>query len=178
MQGIRTDTGGFKRKTHPADYFAAAFLHVKADKELLEQIETPPTSTEMLNVVGGAILHKKIKGSYLITSVGVVANRDAIPQAADYLLNLEGITTAIVIGLCEDAICISGRSKDIRVNISDAFVSAFGEIGSAGGHAMMAAAQLPLGIFSGIKDKSTIVQLAEDAVTKRFLSVMKEEKSE
>ncbi len=178
LQGIRTDTGGFKRKTHPADYFAAAFLHVKADKELLEQIETPPMSTEMLNVVGGAILHKKIKGSYLITSVGVVANRDAIPQAADYLLNLEGITTAIVIGLCEDAICISGRSKDIRVNISDAFVSAFGEIGSAGGHAMMAAAQLPLGIFSGIKDKSTIVQLAEDAVTKRFLSVMKEEKSE
>jgi len=42
----------------------------------------------------------------------------------------------------------------------------------------MAAAQLPLGIFSGIKDKDTLIQLAEDAVTKRFLSVMKEEKSE
>ena len=178
LQGIRTDTSGFKRETHPADYSAAAFLHVKADKELLEQIETPPMSTEMLNVVGGAILHKKIKGSYLITNVGVVANRDAIPQAADYLLNLEGITTAIVIGLCEDTICVSGRSKDIRVNIGDAFVSAFGKIGSAGGHATMAAAQLPLGVFSGIKDKNTIVQLAEDAVTKRFLSVMREENGE
>ncbi len=178
LQGIRTDTSGFKRETHPSDFSAAAFLHVKADKELLEQIETPPMSTEMLNVIGNAIVHKKIKGSYLITNVGAVMNRDAIPQAADYLLNLEGITTAIVIGLCEDTICVSGRSKDIRVNIGDAFAHAFEEMGSAGGHATMAAAQLPLGIFSGIKDKDTLIQLAEDAVTKRFLSVMKEEKSE
>jgi len=42
----------------------------------------------------------------------------------------------------------------------------------------MAAAQLPLGVFSGVKDKDTVMQLAEDAVSKRFLSVMKEEASE
>ncbi len=42
----------------------------------------------------------------------------------------------------------------------------------------MAAAQIPLGIFSGLKDKGTIVQLVEDAVSKRFLSVMKEEQRE
>jgi len=178
LHGIRTDTGGFKRETHPSDFSAAAFLHLKADKDLLEQIETPPMSTEMLNVVGNAILHKKIKGSYLITNVGEVANLDAIPQAADYLLNLEGISTVVVIGLVEDMICVSGRSKDIRVNIGDAFVRAFGDLGSAGGHASMSAAQIPLGIFKGLKDKDTIIQLVEDAVSKRFLSVMKEEMSE
>jgi nanoRNase/pAp phosphatase (c-di-AMP/oligoRNAs hydrolase)/uncharacterized UPF0146 family protein len=178
LHGIRTDTGGFKRETHPSDFSAAAFLYLKADKDLLDQIETPPMSTEMLNVVGNAILHKKIKGSYLITNVGEVANLDAIPQAADYLLNLEGISTVVVIGLVEDMICVSGRSKDIRVNIGDAFVRAFGDLGSAGGHASMAAAQIPLGIFSGIKDKDTITQLIEDAVSKRFLSVMKEELNE
>ncbi|MBK5191295.1 MAG: NAD-binding protein [Methanosarcinales archaeon] len=178
LHGIRTDTGGFKRETHPSDFSAAAFLHLKADKDLLEQIETPPMSTEMLNVVGNAILHKKIKGSYLITNVGEVANLDAIPQAADYLLNLEGISTVVVIGLVEDTICVSGRSKDIRVNIGDAFVRAFGDLGSAGGHASMSAAQIPLGIFKGLKDKDTIIQLVEDAVSKRFLSVMKEEMSE
>ncbi len=178
LHGIRTDTSGFKRETHPSDFSAAAFLHLKADKDLLEQLETPPMSTEMLNVVGNAILHKKIKGSYLITNVGAVANRDAIPQAADYLLNLEGITTVIAIGLYEDLIYVSGRSKDLRVNIGDAFVRAFGGIGSAGGHATMAAAQISLGIFGGIKDKDTIIPLVEDAVSKRFLSVMKEEKSE
>ncbi|MHC1611377.1 MAG: DHH family phosphoesterase [Candidatus Methanospirareceae archaeon] len=178
LYGIRTDTGGFKRNTHPSDFFAAAFLHSKADRDLLEQIETPPMSTEMLNVVGNAILHKKIKGSYLITNVGEVANLDAIPQAADYLLNLEGISTVVVIGLVEDVIRVSGRSKDIRVNIGDAFIRAFGDLGSAGGNASMAAAQIPLGILKGLKDKDTIMQLVEDSVSKRFLSVMKEERSE
>jgi nanoRNase/pAp phosphatase (c-di-AMP/oligoRNAs hydrolase)/uncharacterized UPF0146 family protein len=178
LHGIRVDTDAFKRETHPSDFFASAYLHEKADKDLLEQIETPPMSTEMLNVVGDAIINKRIKGSYLITNVGTVANRDAIPQAADYLLNLEGITTVIVMGLCEESACVSGRSKDIRVNLGDAFVRAFGDIGSAGGHATMAAAQIPLGIFSGLKDKGTIMQLVEDAVSKRFLSVMKEEQSE
>jgi nanoRNase/pAp phosphatase (c-di-AMP/oligoRNAs hydrolase) len=178
LHGIRTDTSGFRRETHTSDFSAAAFLHVTADKDLLVQIEAPPMSTEMLNVIGGAIQHKKIKGSYLITNVGAVANRDAIPQAADYLLKLEGISTVVVIGLCEDKICVSGRSKDIRVNIGDAFVRAFSDTGSAGGHATMAAAQLPLGVFSGVKDKNTVMQLAEDAVSKRFLSVVKEEASE
>ncbi len=110
--------------------------------------------------------------------MGAVANRDAIPPAADYLLNLEGITTVIVIGLCEKSACVSGRSKDIRVNLGDVFERAFGDIGSAGGHATMAAAQISLGIFSGIKDKATIAQLVEDAVSKRFLSVVKEEQGE
>jgi nanoRNase/pAp phosphatase (c-di-AMP/oligoRNAs hydrolase)/uncharacterized UPF0146 family protein len=177
LYGIRTDTNAFKRETNQSDFFAAAFLHLKADKDLLDQIENPPMSTEMLNVVGEAIFHKRIKGSYLITNVGVVANRDAIPQAADYLLNLEGISTVVVIGLYEDKIIVSGRSKDIRVNMGDAFARAFGGIGSAGGHATMAAAQIPLGIFSGLKEKDTIVQLVDDAVSKRFLSVLQEEKS-
>jgi nanoRNase/pAp phosphatase (c-di-AMP/oligoRNAs hydrolase) len=178
LHGIRTDTNAFKRETHPTDFAAAAFLHLKADKDLLEQIETPPMSTEMLNVVGNAILRKKIKGSYLITNVGEVANLDAIPQAADYLLNLEGISTVVVIGLVEDMICVSGRSKDVRVNIGDAFVRSFGDLGSAGGHASMAAAQIPLGIFKGLREKETILQLVEDAVSKRFLSVMKEDTGE
>jgi len=174
LHGIRTDTRGFRREAHASDFSAAAFLYVTADKDLLEQIEAPPMSTEMLNVIGDAIQHKKIKGSYLITNVGNVRNRDTIPQAADYLLNLEGITTVVVIGLCEDKICISGRSKDIRVDIGDAFATAFADIGSAGGHATMAAAQLPLGVFSGVKDRDTIMQLAEEVVSRRFLSAIKE----
>ena len=64
------------------------------------------------------------------------------------------------------------------MNLGDAFERAFDDIGSAGGHATMAAAQIPLGIFSGIKDRATIAQLVVDAVSKRFLSVMKEEQRE
>ncbi|MHC1585197.1 MAG: DHH family phosphoesterase, partial [Candidatus Syntropharchaeia archaeon] len=172
LHGIRTDTLGFKRGVHPEDLTAAAFLYPLADHELLEQIETPPMSTNALDVLGEAIRNRIIRGSILFTNVGFITDRDALPQAADYLLNLEGITTVVIFGLNETHIYISGRSKDVRLNIGDILYQAFGEIGSAGGHATAAAAQIPLGVFSGVKDKKTLMQLAEDAVMKRFFSVV------
>jgi len=44
---------------------------------------------------------------------------------------------------------------------------------------MLAGAQIPLGVFSGTKDKQTLLKLAEEAVVKRFLTVvgMKKEPS-
>ncbi|WP_456487318.1 NAD-binding protein [Candidatus Alkanophaga liquidiphilum] len=172
LYGIKTDTNGFKRNAHPEDFIAAAFLYPRVDRELLDQIETPPVSAETVNIIGKAIQNRKIRHSYLISNVGFIANRDALAQAADYLLNLEGVTVAIVIGMNDENIYVSGRSKDIRVNLGEAFRQAFDKIGSAGGHSTTAAAQIPLGLFSGVKEKDTLIKLAEDAITKRFLAVI------
>ena len=177
LYGIRTDTLEFKRNTTSADLTVAAFLYPLANHEMLNQISSPSMSTETLDILGGAIKNRQIKGSYLLTNVGVVRNRDALPQAADYLLNLEGIGTAICYGVSEDTIYISGRNKDIRVNLGETLHAAFGEsdsggsAGSAGGHAESAGAQIPLGVFSGAS-RETLMELAEEAVTKRFLEVV------
>lgn len=178
LYGIRTDTQSFKRNTHPADLTAAAFLYPLADHETLGKIETPAMSTETLDILGDAIRNRVIRGSYLLSNVGFILNRDALPQAADYLLNLEGISTSIVFGLYEDTIHISGRNRDIRINIGGVFSQAFGDIGSAGGHATAAAAQVPLGVFSGIKDRNTLIQLSEGAIMKRLMEAMGVEKEE
>ncbi len=178
LYGIRTDTLEFKRNTCPADLTAAAFLYPLADHEVLSSLDTPPLSVETLDVLGEAIRNKLIKGSYLVSSAGFVLDRDVIPQAADYLLNLEGVTTVVVFGLGEETIYVSGRTKDIRVNIGNVLSDAFGDIGSAGGHATIAAAQIPLGIFSGIKDKQNLLELSEGAIIKRFFRVTGIEKEE
>ncbi|MDY6865067.1 MAG: DHH family phosphoesterase [Halobacteriota archaeon] len=178
LYGIRTDTLEFKRNTCPADLTAAAFLYPLADHEVLGNLDTPPLSVETLDVLGETIRNKLIKGSYLVSSAGFVLDRDVIPQAADYLLNLEGVSTVVVFGLGEDMIYVSGRTKDIRVNIGNVMSDAFGDIGSAGGHATIAAAQIPLGIFSGIKDKQTLLELSSDAIIKRFFRVTGIEKEE
>jgi len=176
LYGIRTDTREFRRGVDPADLNAAAFLYPLVDHDILEQIGAPSMSAETLDILGEAIKNRRIKGSYLISNVGSVRDRDAIPQAADYLLGLEGITTAIVFGLGEDKIYISGRSKDIRLNIGGIMDKAFGEIGSAGGHTTAGAAQIPLGMFSGVKDRQTLMRLAEESVMKRFFAVVGVEK--
>jgi nanoRNase/pAp phosphatase (c-di-AMP/oligoRNAs hydrolase) len=170
IHGIRTDTQEFKRNTSPADLTAAAFLYPLVDHTLLSQIETPPMSTETLDVLGEAIGNRMVKGSYLISNVGFVMDRDALVQAADHLLNLEGISTVIVFGLGDEKIHITGRNKDVRVNIGTVLQEAFGDIGTAGGHSTAGAAQVPLGVFSGMKDKESLLKLVGDAVSMRFFS--------
>jgi nanoRNase/pAp phosphatase (c-di-AMP/oligoRNAs hydrolase) len=172
LYGIRTDTSEFKRNTSATDLTAAAYLFGFVDKDLLSQIETPSMSPEAMDVLGVAIRNKKIEGSYLISNVGFIHDRDTLPQAADYLLKLEGVSTVLVFGITEEKIVISARSKDIRINIGDIVQKAFGEIGSAGGHQKTAAAQIPLGVFSGVKDRAILMKLTEEAVTRRFLTAV------
>ncbi|MGM0771064.1 MAG: DHH family phosphoesterase [Halobacteriota archaeon] len=171
LYGIRTDTLDFRRNTDSADLSAAAFLYPLADHEILDQLERPSMSIETLDILGEAIINRQVIGSYLLTNVGVVRDRDTLPQAADYLLNLEGVSTSIVFGVSEDRIYLSGRSNDIRVNLGDVLKRAFGDE-AAGGHANAAGAQIPLGVFSDIKDRQTLLRLVNEAVVKKFLNAI------
>ena len=171
LYGIRVDTHEFKKNTTQADLNAAAFLYPLVDHEILSQIEMPSMSTETLDIMGHAIKNRQVTGSYLMSNVGSVRDRDALPQAADYLLNLEGVTTTIIFGLTEDTIHLSGRSKDVRVNVGEVMREAFGEE-HGGGHATSAGAQIPLGVFSGTKDKHTLMKLVEEAIIKKLLDVI------
>lgn len=170
MYGIRTDTNNFRRNVHPADFSAAAFLYPFVDQEVLEQLTSPDISTETLDIIGEAIRNRKVKGSILITTVGMVRDRDTLTQAADYLLRLEGITTVLVIGISEDKILLCARNRDIRLNIGEVMVRAYGDIGSAGGHAHAAAAEIPLGIFGDVKDKEMLMKIIAESVARRFLA--------
>jgi|Deesub1362A_J573_1020465.scaffolds.fasta_scaffold00016_180 nanoRNase/pAp phosphatase (c-di-AMP/oligoRNAs hydrolase) len=172
LYGIKTDTQNFTRGTTPADLNSVALLYPKADHDLLAKIETPLMSTETLDVLGQAIINKKIYGSYLLSNVGFIRDRDTLPQAADYLLKLEGISTVLVYGIGKDVIHISARNRDIRINLGEVMQKAFGDIGQAGGHATAAAAKISLGLFQNVKDKSSLLNLATEAVTDRFLNAV------
>ncbi|MDW7731572.1 MAG: DHH family phosphoesterase [Methanolobus sp.] len=171
LYGIRTDTMDFKRNTDSADLSAASYLYPLSDHDILDQLERPSMSIETLDVLGEAINNRQVIGSYLLSNVGSIRDRDTLPQAADYLLNLEGISTTIVFGVSEDKIFISGRSNDIRVNLGDVMKRAFGE-DAGGGHANAAAAQIELGLFSSAKDRQTLLRLVNEAVVKRFLGAV------
>jgi nanoRNase/pAp phosphatase (c-di-AMP/oligoRNAs hydrolase) len=178
LYGIRVDTNEFKKNATESDLNAAAFLYPIVDHEILSQIETPSMSVETLDIMGYAIKNRQVSGSYLISNVGIIRDRDALPQAADYLMNLEGVTTSIIFGLTNEFIYLSARSKDVRVNIGEVLREAFGET-YGGGHAASAGAKIPLGVFSGAKDKQTLMKLAEEAVVRRLFDVMGvEEKNE
>ena len=172
LYGIKTDTGGFTIRTTPKDLQAVALLYPKASQELLNKIETPLMSSETLDVLGEAIKNRRSIGSLLLANVGFIKDRDTLPQAADHLLKLEGVSIVLVYGLAKDVVHISARNKDIRINLGDAMDKAFGDIGEAGGHPTAAAAKINLGLFGSSKDKESLLKLAEEAITDRFLKVV------
>lgn len=172
LYGIKTDTKDFTRGATPDDLEAITVLYPKANHEILTKIETPLISAETFDVLAQAIINRRVKGSYLLSNVGFIRERDTLPQAADYLLNLEGISTVLVYGIANDEIHISGRNRDIRINLGNAMHKAFGEIGQAGGHPHAAAAKISLGLFGSVKDKNSLLRLAEEAVADRFLQTI------
>jgi nanoRNase/pAp phosphatase (c-di-AMP/oligoRNAs hydrolase) len=168
LYGIRTDTREFRRNVTPQDLSYAGFLLPLTDAGLLDKIMSPSMSQETLDVIGTAITKRKIQSGYLFANVGYVMNRDALPQAADLLITLEGVNTALVYGITDTAIVISARNRDVRLHIGNALAEAFGEIGDAGGHPNMAGATLPLHYFGRVEDKGRLLEIVIDPVLKKF----------
>ncbi len=169
LYGIRTDTKAFTRNTTSDDLNAAAFLSPFADTNVMNQLENPPMGLETLDIIGRAIRNKEIRGSYLASFVEFISDRDALPQAAEMMLQLEGIYTVLVFGINDDKVQLSARSRDTRVNLGLILQSAFGEL-NTGGHATMAAGTINLGILGDANDRTSLLKVTSDAVRKRFFS--------
>ncbi len=176
LYGIRAETLDFKRDTTPADLTAAAYLYPFANHDTLEQVESPSMSPETLDVLAEAIANRDVQGSHLISNAGLVRDREALTQAANHLLNLEGVTTTAVFGIAEDNIFLAARSKDIRMNIGSVLEDAYGAMGNTGGHSTQASAEIPLGIFTGIEisdqTRDTFLELTEEAVKRTLFDAM------
>jgi len=176
LYGIRAETLDFKRDTTPADLTAAAYLHPFADHDTLEQVESPSMSPKTLDVLAEAIRNREVQGSHLVSNAGFVRDRDALSQAVQHLLNLEGISTTAVFAITEDTIYLAARSKDIRMDIGRVLKKAFSEIGETAGHSTEASVQIPLGIFTGIEvteeNRQTLLELTEEAVKPKLFEAM------
>jgi nanoRNase/pAp phosphatase (c-di-AMP/oligoRNAs hydrolase) len=103
IHGIHSDTQGFIRAT-AEDYQAAAFLSRFKDAELLGQILNQARSKHAMDIIHQALGNRGIVDNFSIAGIGYVRaeDRDAIPQAADFLLTEENIHTAIVYGIITD----------------------------------------------------------------------------
>jgi len=170
--GIYVDTKKFSKLSR-VDLKAIEYLAGKVDYELLDKIEHPDISTETAEILARAILHRRIYKNIVISNVGFITNRDALAEAADFLLRLEGINTVLVFGIVDDSIEISARTRDVRVNIGAIMREAFGDMGSGGGHARAGGARIKLGIFTLAKDKNSLLKLVEEAITEKFLEALK-----
>jgi nanoRNase/pAp phosphatase (c-di-AMP/oligoRNAs hydrolase) len=97
LYALKVDTKSFTRNVSPTDLKAAAFLSSFTDAELLKKIESPPMSSYTMDVIGRAIVNREEKEGVLFSAVGYIEERDALPQAAEFLMREKGIR---IVGLC------------------------------------------------------------------------------
>ena len=159
----------FVREPTRREYEAALAVYPDADLEVLEQLYGSTFSPGTLDAIGRAIISRERRGSALVASIGTTGETDALPQAADYLLNLEGVDTVLVYGVVGDAIRLSGRSIDPRVNLGTTLQNGFGELGSVGGHHDMAGGRIELGLFADDGDDTDeLLAFIGERLSRRF----------
>jgi nanoRNase/pAp phosphatase (c-di-AMP/oligoRNAs hydrolase) len=174
LYGIRIDTKDFIREVGGADFEAAATLITQADSETLQKVETPSVSADVLELIAAAIRNRTSRGATLTSCVGRISNRDALAQASEQLLAMAGITTTLVYGFADGTVYLSGRARGADIDLGEVFRDAFNQIGSAGGHADMAGAQLPLGILADTDDTDAeaLSKIISDVIDEQFFEAL------
>jgi nanoRNase/pAp phosphatase (c-di-AMP/oligoRNAs hydrolase) len=172
LYGILTDTDRLTAGCSAPDFSAAGYLYPGIDEDLLNRIANPEVSKEVLEAKARAIAGKQVRGPFLVSDIGALSNLDAIPQAADELIKMEGVTATVVVGEKGGHIYLSGRSRDDRVHMGRTLEAALSNVpgSSAGGHARMGGAQITGS--DGVVDTDGGVRIEREALVERLFEAM------
>jgi nanoRNase/pAp phosphatase (c-di-AMP/oligoRNAs hydrolase) len=159
VHGIHSDTQGFIRATVD-DLQAAAYLSRFKDAELLSHILDQARSKHTMDIINRALGNRENIDNFSIAGIGFVRaeDRDAIPQAADFLLTEENIHTAIVYGIIPDqdkseALIGSMRTSKFTLDPDQFLKEVFGKNEDGryygGGRPLAGGFSVPIGFLSG-----------------------------
>lgn len=159
MHGLLTDTNNLARANED-DFNAAAFLSRFRDADLLQQILNQARSKQTMEIIRRALGNRIVVQSYSLAGIGYVRaeDRDAIPQAADFLLTEENIHTAIVYGIVtgdqgHEMIIGSMRTSNIAIAPDEFIKQVLGKNDNeryyGGGKASAGGFDIPIGFLSG-----------------------------
>ncbi|NKE37000.1 bifunctional oligoribonuclease/PAP phosphatase NrnA [Natronococcus sp. JC468] len=170
----------FVRNPSAREYEAALDVFPNADLEVLNQLYGSAFSAATLDAIGRAIATRQRRESSMVATVGRTPETDALPQAADYLLNLEGVDTVLVYGVVGDAIRLSARSIDPAIHIGEALADGFDDLGSAGGHHDMAGGRIELSTIAPdvAPDARDLLTVVGSRLPERFFAALEPEDEE
>jgi nanoRNase/pAp phosphatase (c-di-AMP/oligoRNAs hydrolase) len=145
---IKTDTNNFERPAIEADVRAFHYLFGFTRKPLVRRLEFAELTLKMLNYFQAGLKRYYHRGNRLYTFLGEVPTPDIMVILADFFLRVEEVGWTIVGGIYEDKLIVIFRNDGLGKNAGRLANKAFGKLGSAGGHAASARAEVPLGNLS------------------------------
>lgn len=165
MHGLRSDTSHLMQASEP-DFMAAAFLSQYYDAQLLSAVLQASRSRRVMDVIERSLRNRQLQNSVSVAGVGYLRyeDRDAIPQAADFLVTEENVHTAVVYGIVHDEdeekelVVGSLRTNKITLDPDEFIKEALGQDNHGrffgGGRSMAGGFEIPIGFLSGYYENS------------------------
>jgi nanoRNase/pAp phosphatase (c-di-AMP/oligoRNAs hydrolase) len=165
MHGLRADTNQLMHAAED-DFMAAAYLSRFYDGQLLSAVLQASRSKRVMDVIERSLRNRKVQNNVSIAGVGYLRyeDRDAIPQAADFLATEENVHTAVVYGIVHDedeeveVVIGSLRTSKITLDPDEFLKEAFGQDSEGrffgGGRSMAGGFEIPVGFLSGFYENS------------------------
>lgn len=173
MHGLRADTNQLMHAAED-DFMAAAYLSRFYDGQLLSAVLQASRSKRVMDVIERSLRNRKVQNNVSIAGVGYLRyeDRDAIPQAADFLATEENVHTAVVYGIVHDedeeveVVIGSLRTSKITLDPDEFLKEAFGQDSEGrffgGGRSMAGGFEIPVGFLSGFYENSDYNRLKWD----------------
>ena len=170
MHGLRSDTMSLMQ-AQEEDFQAAAYLSRFYDAQLLNTVLQSSRSKQVMDVIERALKNRTVQNNVTLAGVGFLRydDRDAIPQAADFLVTEENVHTAVVYGIAHDEdeelelVVGSLRTTKITLDPDEFIKEAFGQDAQGrffgGGRSLAGGFEIPMGFLSGLNENSEYAKL-------------------
>jgi len=170
MHGLRSDTNQLMQ-AQEEDFLAAGYLSRFYDAQLLKAVLQSARSRRVMDVIERALKNRMVQDNFSIAGVGYLRydDRDAIPQAADFLVTEENVHTAVVYGIVHDedqeleVVIGSLRTNKLTLDPDEFLKEAFGQDSSGrffgGGRMMAGGFEIPIGFLGNFNDNTEYAKL-------------------
>jgi nanoRNase/pAp phosphatase (c-di-AMP/oligoRNAs hydrolase) len=170
MHGIRSDTNRLMQ-AQEEDFLAAGYLSRYYDSQLLNSVLQASRSKRVMDVIERSLRNRVLQNNFSIAGVGYLRydDRDAIPQAADFLVTEENVHTAVVYGIVHDededleVVIGSLRTNKITLDPDEFIKEAFGQDTHGrffgGGRSMAGGFEIPMGFLSGFNENAEYTRM-------------------
>jgi nanoRNase/pAp phosphatase (c-di-AMP/oligoRNAs hydrolase) len=170
MHGLRSDTNRLMQ-AQEEDFMAAAYLSRFYDSQLLNAILQANRSKRVMDVIERSLKNRIVQNNFSIAGVGYLRydDRDAIPQAADFLVTEENVHTAVVYGIVHDeddeleVVIGSLRTTKLTLDPDEFIKEAFGQDSTGrffgGGRTGAGGFEIPMGFLSGGNENSAYAKM-------------------
>ena len=174
MHGLRSDTIRLMQ-AQEEDFLAAGYLSRFYDAQLLNAVLQATRSKRVMDVIERSLKNRLVQNNFSIAGVGYLRydDRDAIPQAADFLVTEENVHTAVVYGIVHDedeeleVVIGSLRTNKLTLDPDEFIKEALGQDSHGrffgGGRPGAGGFEIPMGFLSGFNEKSAFAKLKWEA---------------